>query len=342
MRNNAFLPALLITALAGAAAPQGGPDPGQSTLGPKLVARLWKAQHELAYRGTQVYSFDFGEGVGTQREAVAVRPVGPGKVDFSLELVEFLHRGHTQAGAVPPEKMGQELFSRWAGSQFRYRGFRIQNPDLALMNYAFLPWGPSSAAGRECDKWFVIPRVLDRRAWILWVDRETGLVLRHQEYSPQGMLIGSLEFDARGLQIGPATDFQGVDRWWHSNLGEVRRFNNLPAAEAAFGEPALVPSYLPAGYMLLEARTTIDAAGDDFLVLVYSDGLDSLFLINGSTPLGSGLPSPEPAEEMVLHRFMLGTLVQLWTTVEGRMVMLMGRLAEDQIPLTFESIFPRK
>ena len=72
-----------------------------------------------------------------------------------------------------------------------------------------------------------------------------------------------------------------------------------------------------------------------------TDGIDILAVVNQRPPRPA-LDEPGQkggGEEFVMvHRYTLGTMVQLWSKVRGRTIMVIGRLSQDQIPLTFESI----
>ncbi len=307
--------------------------------GQDLLVKAWKAQTQVAYRGFRLYFFDFGRGKRLQEERIAVRPDGKGGVDFHLELSAILD-SKTAGGGPVNLTLAQALFSLREGSNFLYRGFRVHNVDLALRNYDFVLQGTDFVASRPCRVLFVSPKTKDRRAWKVWLDAETGLVLKYLEISPQGKTVAGMEMESQLFQIGRNVPFQDIRKWWKPS-GNSKTYRSLGAAEAAFGASARVPSYIPSGYMLMEIRVVRDTWKRSFLVLNYTDGIDTFSVIQG-VPVEAALPSSlvpgQKESPLVIHRYTLGCLTQLWTTVEGRMVMMVGRMSADEVPLVFETL----
>ncbi len=317
------------------------PSPLKGFAGQDLLVRAWKAQNQVAYRGFRLYFFDFGQGKRLQEERVAVRPNGKGGVDFRLDLTAILDSKGRNGGVINLT-LAQALFSLREGSNFRYRGFHIHNLDLALRNYDVILQGNDVVASRPCRVIFVAPKAKDRRAWKVWLDGETGLVLKYLEISPEGKTVAGMEMEAQSFQIGKNVAFQDIRKWWRPS-GASHVFKTLGEAEQAFGAPALVPSYLPPGYMLMEVRVARDTWKHSFLVLKYTDGIDTFSVIEGlpapgavgKGPFSPGGQNPPPP---VIHRYRLGCLTQLWTTVEGRMIMMVGRMSPDEVPLVFQTL----
>ncbi len=309
--------------------------------GADLAVQAWNAQTRVAYKGYRLYFFDFGDGRRLQEEKIAVKPEGKGKVSFRLELSAILDSRMKGRGGVLNLSLAQALFSMREGSNFKFRGFRIHNLDLALRNYSFRAQGEDKVAGRACRVLMVVPKDKDRRAWKVWIDTKTGLVLKYWEISPEGQVVSGMEMEAQGLQVGPRTSFRDVGKWWRPS-GKSRTFRSLGEAEKAFKADAVVPSYLPWGYMLMEIRLAKSTAGRPFLVLTYTDGIDTFSVIQGrpqgkpdkvAPPVGGDLGSP-----LVIHRYRLGCLTQLWATVQGRMIMLVGRMSTQEVPLVFQTM----
>ncbi len=341
-RPSLFLPALIL--LVGGILPAQGA--GQQSLsatkgltGQDLLVRAWNAQTKVAYRGFRLYFFDFGQGKRLQEERIAVRPDGKGGVDFHLELSAILD-SKTKSGGSANLTLAKALFSLREGSNFLYRGFRIHNVDLALRNYDFVLQGTDFVASRPCKVLFVSPKTKDRRAWKVWLDAETGLVLKYLEISPQGKTVAGMEMESQFFRIGKDVPLQDIRKWWRPS-GNSRTYKNLGEAEAAFGATARVPSYIPSGYMLMEIRVVRDTWKRSFLVLNYTDGIDTFSVIQG-VPVKAAtsllLSSGGKIEPLVIHRYTLGCLTQLWTRVEGRMVMMVGRMSADEVPLVFETL----
>ena len=310
------------------------PGPTQGFTGQDLVVQAWKAQTQVPFRGFRLYFFDFGQGKRLQEERIAVRPGGKGGVDFHLELTAILD-SRTRSGGTVNLTLAQALFSLREGANFRYRGFRIHNLDLALRNYDFLlQQGTDLVAGRPCRVIFVYPKERDRRAWKIWLDAETKLVLKYLEISPQGKTVSGMEMEAQLFQVGRRVSFQDIRNWWRPSNAS-HSFKSLGEAEKAFGVPALVPSYIPSGYMLMEIRVTMDSGKRPYLVLTYTDGIDTFSVIQGKPTGGSKHSQGEPP---VIHRYTLGCLTQLWTTIQGRMIMMVGRMSAEEVPLVFQTL----
>ena len=327
----AGLLALLPLAAFGAGLPAQG---GSNAAGLELARRIEAAQDRTAFRGTRLYGFLYEGKQRLQREFIAVKPGSGPSPRIKLQLLDVLQ--HTRE--FPGLGVARTLFERRQASTYKTRDFRIQDLALARRNYIFHALGKAKVAGRECSICYVLPRQGDRRAWQLWVDQASGLVLRADEYAPDFKLLSVMVFEAQGLEIGQGTRFTGVSGWW-SAPGRSTGFSTVSQAETAFGAGALLPTYLPAGYMLATIALREPGQGATYLTVSYTDGVDTLFVVNRLLPPSPGENSPGSGDTPIVNRFTSGSLVQLWTETRGYMVMVMGRLAENQVPATFESVF---
>ncbi len=163
--------------------------------------------------------------------------------------------------------------------------------DLLASTYDLALVAPGRCAGRSAA-------VVEARragggvAGRFWVDSETGLLLRREVYDASGERLRSSAFLQLDVDAGVAPGGAA------GAVGEPAATSQPAAAERLRDEGWTVPARLPAGFRLLEARTSAPSPGEAVLHLAYSDGLSTLSLFAQDGRLGSRPPSGFTAEQV--------------------------------------------
>lgn len=156
------------------------------------------------------------------------------------------------------------------------RGFNIQDAQLFLDNYNYIVWDEGAALlGRIALQVRVLSKFTDRPSYTVWLDRETGLVLKYIEdtltRNPLSVMeVTSLELDPD--MSGIAVPRQGANR----NAEEIE----LQSAAQEISFTVYDHRYLPQGFFLqsstLERLNQSEGDHIDFVNLVYTDGLQTI------------------------------------------------------------------
>ena len=183
----------------------------------------------------------------------------------------------------------QHEFSRQAGAIHDYQSFRVVDSAAAANNYRLSFLGLGRRAGRVVYRFATYAVRGDRSAWILDLDMVTGCPLYRAEHDLAGQLVSEVE----------ATDFQPLDTvpatqpWWKPHM-TVTEFANGPTSAGGLGvQGAALPSrsVLPDGFEVESSRIVEDpVTGAKQSVILYTDGIDRLFVVQTKSALQELLP----------------------------------------------------
>ena len=149
--------------------------------------------------------------------------------------------------------------------------------------------------GRPAYQLHILPRLKDRGSQYLWIDKETGLVIRRESYSPSGSQTAithwrNLNFAAhltpKSLQWSPPPHTK-VEQNFPKEIFDFQK------AHASIQKWTELPSYLGKGFYFQSARP-VSSKGVAGLECQYSDGLSTLSLIQFH---GSRVLTPPTAPE---------------------------------------------
>ena len=152
--------------------------------------------------------------------------------------------------------------------------------ELLLRNYAVLAAGEGRVAGRPVNIVDLTSKHPGNPSKRLWIDRETGIVLKSEDRSAAGELRSRMEFTeisygkpAAGAAFEPTAD--GGPRWV-----EKERDHEISRAELekAVGIKVAFPQHVPAGYVLdsITLYSCECECGHKAAHLRYTDGLNSI------------------------------------------------------------------
>jgi len=178
-------------------------------------------------------------------------------------------------------------YRTYAALLYDYGAFRVHDAALAASNYTIHHFGLGRRADREVRRVVVFPRRLDKSIWLIDLDVETGLLLYSAEYDSQIRLVGEL---AVTRVLAPAELTPSIPALQSRLL--LTRFADLGSALATFagGTAPIAPEIgkITPEYSIVRVHVAMDPLnGERSLVLTYSDGVDTFFVLQ--TP---GRPNP--------------------------------------------------
>lgn len=207
---------------------------------------------------------------------------------------------------------------------FRYRDFRVEDPQRFQGTYLVSEQGAGSVAGIATVRLSVVRRQGGATTWAVDIDPSTGLILAAEEWngaeslSRMEYLSLDLQPDLTGLPIGQ-------HRYERSNLD--------PSVDLAnqLGYKVLVPSLLPAGFQQDEVAIMSPTPGtpeDKWIRIEYGDGLNRVvFLQRRQNPalLYNG------SSKGTIRVDQIGAWVIVTGTLDAHEIVLAGKVPEQNL-----------
>ena len=250
----------------------------------KILKRIMNAEDKVAYVGTRMIIMNTSRGTITREEAVIHQPPEIHAVTV-LPILEDglslkrgdqeLHKGseRNRRAGRRDEKRGDRR--RFSLDRKRMTTLSQKEVELLAQNYTFDSGPADPIAGQETDLVTVSPRFEARPTKRLYLARDTGVILRIEDFDADG----NLRFMSVYTQIsfeGEAIAQKLVE--WHRNEKsppEKRRRRSQPItldeAKTVLGDKLIEPTYLPPGFQLLETRYFKHRS--DTVYLRYTDGM---------------------------------------------------------------------
>lgn len=255
-------------------APNDTTEPGADVRA--LLARMGDAMRGLDYEGTFIYRR--GEHVDTLQ--VFHRGSGERERERLLTLAgkarEVVRDGDDVQCILPDRS---EVL---VGHQHRRKPFPttlFDNVDSLFPYYRFERAGEERIAGRDTRVIQISPRDDFRFGHRLWVDTETGLLLRSDVLDERGEIVEQIIFtnvdvdaEVDDGELAPSTDVSG--------------FTEVPDSSGEIDQPLPAwASHLPAGYQLVKRRQRHVGANQIAVRhLLFSDGLSSVSVFIDPAP----------------------------------------------------------
>jgi hypothetical protein len=225
-----------------------------------------------------------------------------------------------QVTAPPMTTEQREFFAilqeRRDGFFYRYRDFRIRDWRTFQQNWRVVDTGlQESVAGRSSAVLEVrrLRGALDR--YRAWIDPETGLVMRADEFDVNDQLVSRTEFVTFTL----TPDLSGVAL--HGDRNPGKPFDPTSDTTQSLGFRVLVPTILPEGYRL-ERSESLSVGGpgaesSTWARLAFGDGVEQLFFLQTTATAGqSALAASNEVDvgPRSVRIFQVGP----WTVVQGQ------------------------
>ena len=222
-----------------------------------------------------------------------------------------------------------------------HRDFHVRDWRLASLNYDVQVRSVIERA-RRLDVYEISPRHPGRSSFEIRVDPAREVIVGQREFDAKRSLV--LEWEYESLVVGSEVEFPDAPDWFWTPIRPIAVHADVDAAmqavAAQFRPKIPGASQLPAGFSLAEVRTTFEPMRKSlYLVLDYTDGISSLFLIesaakaaDGMVPAMPGLPSADPRGAPTIFRYVEGGHSQCWTTREDLHLLVVSRVTGQQIP----------
>lgn len=213
------------------------------------------------------------------------------------------------------------LQERRDGFFYRYRDFRIRDWRTFQQNWRVVDTGTQAPVAGRSTEVLEIRRIQGALEWYrAWIDPETGLVMRADEFDPSNQLVSSAEFKTFTL----TPDLSNFSLHGDRNPGTP--FDPAVDTTGSLGFRVLVPTLLPDGYRLERAESlSVANAGNEsgtWARLGFGDGVDELFFLQtaaaGHQSQAASLPGSGNAGLDVGPRSVRVFQVGLWTVVQGQ------------------------
>ena len=250
----------------------------------KILKRIMSAEEQIAYVGTRMIIMNTSRGTVAREEAVihqppeihavTVLPILEGNRSLKPSDQE-LHRGgerDRRNGRRDDRRGDRRRFSlNWK----RMATLSQKEVELLAQNYTFNSVPTDPIAGQETDLVTVSPRFEARPTKRLYLARDTGIILRIEDFAPDGKL--------RFMSVYTQVSFE--EEAVKQKLAEWRRDEKSPAerrrrrsqpitldeAKTVLEGKLIEPTYLPPGFELLETRYFKHRS--ETVYLRYTDGM---------------------------------------------------------------------
>ena len=250
----------------------------------KILQRIMNAEENVAYVGTRMIVMNTSRGTVAREEAVIHQPPEIHAVTV-LPILEdgiSLKRGDQELhkGSERNRREGRRDQRRGDRRRFSLDRKRMatlsqREVELLAQNYVFNSVPADPIAGQDTDLVTVSPRFEARPTKRLYLARDTGVILRIEDFDSDG----NLRFMSVYTQISFEEDAveQKLAEWRRDEKSpaEKRRRRSQPItldkAKTVLGDKLIEPTYLPPGFQLLEARYFKHRS--DTVYLRYTDGM---------------------------------------------------------------------
>jgi len=225
------------------------------------------------------------------------------RANANIVKIEHLAPSSTRRWFVAPESLyGDYIITRGPASyEFDAKHAQVTvstNPtfldqvaasaifDRVMSNYKCVFAGYDSVAGHPTVSVVLLNKHTGERTLRVWLDRETHLVLKREEYHANGAIASQMRFEElRYTKTLPAGIFSTeAPAGYKQAKGRdySRPTSDVDAAVRQAGFKPYTPKDLPQGFALTSgSSTTVD--GVRTLHLIYSDGLRTLSLFENAT-----------------------------------------------------------
>lgn len=318
----------LLTAVASPAA-------GQTRRTDAWLQRAARAPAAVSYQGTKVVML--WSGSQTAASTVHVDHLAPDRYRLeygptpgrSRRLV--IDDGKTRWQYEPAARLAIRSASPTLGDD----GVALDRLSLLRANYTITLAGEDRVAGRDAVVIAVRPRAGARPALVLWLDRDTGLVLRSERRHADGSLAQVAAFTSIEYRDPPADRFafappRGI------TVRALPSGEPLRVADVAprMGFQPIAPAALPGGFVLDRVLASGSSA-TGVAVMQYTDGLAALSLFEHRAIEGARRilrpASPAPVADRRVAARQIGDMAVIHWQVRGVDMTLTGDLAPEHL-----------
>ena len=321
----------------------------------KILKRIMNAEEKIAYVGTRMIVMNTSRGTIAREEAVLHQP----PEIHAVTVLPILEDGISlKRGDPDPHKDsdrnqrdGRRDARRGDRRRFSFDRKRMatrsqKEVELLSQNYTFDLVPADPIAGQETDLVTVSPRFETRPTKRLYLARDTGVILRIEDFAPDG----NLRFMSVYTQISfeEETIQQKLAEWRRDEKFPVekRRRRSQPItlaeAKAVLGDKLIEPTYLPPGFQLLETRYFKHRS--DTVYLRYTDGMLTFTVfeskskqVNNRNGKRKGVEHLQSQGTAARHEKRGPTHILQWS-ISAVNFTVMGELHQDELVKVAESL----
>lgn len=286
------------------------PDPGH------WIGRMLEAAHEVSYQGEVVHL----HGRKVQSMEITYRSEGDHGIERLLMLDgpprEVIRDGKRVTCIVPD---GRESLAGQRVPRNPFPGKHWRTDESIEAHYEFLDLGEDRVADRQCRVIGIKPRDAMRYGYRLWIDVETGLLLKSELVDEEGQVIEQVAFTRIELpdEIGP-------ERVRPTLSGDTLHWD--------------VSSQVPA---VEKTSWTITEVPDGFTIKVpheRSRGVIQQVITDGLASISVFVAPQTPARESLRGLSRMGAVSAFGTVVDGWQVTVVGEVPPAAVRTIGESL----
>ena len=320
-----------------------------------ILKRVMDAEENVAYVGTRMIVMNTSRGTIAREEAVIHQPPEVHAVTVLPILGDgsSLRRGDSEPSkdSERNRRVGRRDERRGDRRRFSLNGRRMgtlsqKEVELLLQNYTFDSTPADPIAGQETDLVTVSPRFEARPTKRLYLARDTGVILRIEDFDPNG----NLRFMSVYTQVSfeEETIQQKLAEWHRDEKSPIekrrRRSQSITLDEAkkVLEGKLIEPSYLPPGFQLLETRYFKHRS--DTVYLRYTDGMLTFTVFESKSRQGNNRNSKRKGVEHLQiqgietqHEKRGPTHILQWSISDVNFT-VMGELNQDELIKVAESL----
>ncbi len=321
----------------------------------KILKRIMNAEENVAYVGTRMIVMNTSRGTIAREETVIHQPPDI----HAVVVLPILEDGRSRRLGNQESHRDSER-NRREGRRDNRRGDRRRfslnwkrmaslsqkEVELLAQNYTFDLVPADPIAGQETDLVTVSPQYEARPTKHLYLARDTGVILRIEDFAPDG----KLRFMSVYTQISFEEEAvaQKLVEWNRNEKSpaERRRRRSQPItldeAKTVLGDKLIEPTYLPPGFQLLETRYFKHRS--ETVYLRYTDGMLTFTLFESKRKQGNSRNGERKGTEHLQiqgtetrHEKRGPTHILQWSISDLNFT-VMGELHQDELIKVAESL----
>lgn len=320
----------------------------------EILKRIMNAEEKVAYVGTRMILINTSRGTIAREEAVIHQP----PEIHAVTVLPILEGDHSRRLGNQESHKDSER-NRREGRRDDRRGDRRRfslgkrmatlsqkEVELLAQNYTFDSVPADPIAGQETDLVTVAPRFEARPTKRLYLARDTGVILRIEDFAPDGKL--------RFMSVYTQISFE--EEAVKQKLAEWRRDEKSPAerrrrrsqpitldeAKTVLEDKLIEPTYLPPGFQLLETRYFKHRS--ETVYLRYTDGMLTFTVFESKRKQGNSRNGERRGVEHLQiqgtetrHEKRGPTHILQWSIADLNFT-VMGELHQDELIKVAESL----
>ena len=214
------------------------------------------------------------------------------------------------------------------------RDFRVYDSRRAAQNYSVVPMGILVRSSRALRIFDVHPKSPALSSYRILVDMEHQVVLGQLELSPDRRLNNALAYRSVKFGAKALASMAKIKDWWQASI-PINAHKTVAAANAAAGFEVKLPpkNSLPRGFVLHSIRTASDPykiQKSKYIVLIYSDGIETFYLIQVLSSDSSKAFATVGNKIIVkVFHYESGPAEQYFAEYKGRGYLLIGNFANS-------------